>query len=273
MRNVADNCDDENSIVLTDFALMRQGRKSKPLADSSSILPQSIDDGEDKAVLLIHGFSSTPATFRHLVPQLRAQGYAVSCPRLPGHAQSYDDFSNAVAHSWEQAVYLNYEQLRTRFKHIDVIGLSLGGVLAYQLALKQQINSLCLLAPCFRFFYPIPLAQHLIKTANKLGLKKIPAIAGNIHSGDNFEVAYKHIPTHALFELFGFLRQIKIKQPGCPTTIYLGRHDRVISSNKVAKLFQSMPNVTVNWLDNAAHVIPLETQVTLKACDELILKL
>ncbi|MGL6036951.1 MAG: alpha/beta hydrolase, partial [Legionella sp.] len=41
----------------------------------------------------------------------------------------------------------------------------------------------------------------------------------------------------------------------------LGAHDQVVNSKKVEQLFSSLPNATIHWLSNSAHVLPLDNDL------------
>ena len=88
---------------LDDFAIMLNGRIidniSKEDAISMSAIDQELSPRTDHALLMLHGFASSPQVFRALLPQI--QGYdKIVCPVLPGHAESLKVLGQARAQQW-----------------------------------------------------------------------------------------------------------------------------------------------------------------------------
>ena len=50
-------------------------------------------DGDGTGVLVIHGFTGSPASVRPWAAELAAQGWTVRVPRLPGHGTRWQDMS------------------------------------------------------------------------------------------------------------------------------------------------------------------------------------
>jgi carboxylesterase len=111
--------------------------------------PFDLDAPGGRAVLLIHGGGDTPQTLRYLADVLHAHGYAVRAPLLPGHGRVLREFSRVTADAWLDAVRTEYRALRARYAWVGVIGLSMGGALAVQLAAEAgaSLPALGLVAP------------------------------------------------------------------------------------------------------------------------------
>jgi carboxylesterase len=111
--------------------------------------PFELDAPGGRAVLLVHGGGDTPQTLRYLADALHARGYAVRGPLLPGHGRTLRDFTTVAADAWLDAVRSEYRAMRARYPWVGVIGLSMGGALAVQLAaeLDGDLPALGLVAP------------------------------------------------------------------------------------------------------------------------------
>ena len=108
-----------------------------------------LDASGGRAVLLVHGGGDTPQTLRYLANVLHAHGYAVRAPLLPGHGRALHEFSRVTADAWLDAVRTEYRAMRARYGWVGVIGLSMGGALAVQLAAEvgSALPALGLVAP------------------------------------------------------------------------------------------------------------------------------
>src|SRR3954452_4635926 len=63
-------------------------------------------DGPDgrTGVLLVHGFTGTPMSMRPWGEHLAAEGFAVSCPLLPGHGTRWQACNTSTHDQWTTAV-------------------------------------------------------------------------------------------------------------------------------------------------------------------------
>ena len=93
-------------------------------------------------VLLLHGFSGSPAEMRLLGEVLSAQGFTVLAIRLPGHGTVPEDLERATAGDWLAAAMDGYAILASdeSVKRIAVAGHSMGALLALKLASMRQVS-------------------------------------------------------------------------------------------------------------------------------------
>lgn len=250
-----------------DFLYMYRGKRVAPLAEEDVELLSPIQlkrEGNERALLLLHGFSSSPAVYRRLLPFLN--GYdAIVCPTLPGHGESVEAFSKARASDWVQCVETTCRTLVNDYRAVDVMGLSLGGLLACHLSQQFRLHHLYLLAPALSIFVNIPVTLTLAKVLHALGLRHIPNRAGNLLTEGHPELSYRLLPVSQIIEILTLIRTFKFVPPTCPTDVFLGRFDEVVRSDNVAALFDSLPNTRLHWLERSAHVLPLDGDV-----DEII---
>ncbi|HEX3868632.1 MAG TPA: alpha/beta fold hydrolase, partial [Gemmatimonadaceae bacterium] len=100
------------------------------------------------AVLLIHGAGDTPQTLRYLGNALYAHGFHVTAPLLPGHGRSLFEFSHITADDLTRCARAAYDELQRRHDWVAIVGLSMGGALAAQLAAgNDALPALGLVAP------------------------------------------------------------------------------------------------------------------------------
>lgn len=248
---------------IDDFRYMRRGKQLDFLTSQQAHLLAPVNirgSGTERAVLLLHGFSSSPAVYRQLIPALT--GYdAIVCPTLPGHGESIAAFTAVKASDWIAAAEKTFEALTKEYKAVSVVGLSLGGVLACHLSQRFALHHLYLLAPAIALQLNIPLALKFAHILRWLGCKSVRNRAGNLCSQLHSELAYRKLPVATAIEILTLINNFHFVPPSCPTDVFLGRFDKVINTNLVEKSFAGAPNVTVHWLANSAHVLPLDSDV------------
>lgn len=246
-----------------DFRYFRQGKQVDDLKEEDFSLIKSVynhSHKNERALLLLHGFSSSPAVYRLLIPQLKNYD-AVMCPVLPGHGQSIDAFSQITSADWIEEATRACEELFKTYKKVDVIGLSLGGLLACKLSERFAFNHMFLLAPAIKLQMNLRSNLKLASLLQSLGFKELRGAAGNLRSNAEAEISYKRLPLRAIEEMFNLVLQHQWIPPNAPVDLFLGVHDEVVPSDAIEHLFQDLPNVSIHWLANSAHVLPLDNDL------------
>ena len=249
---------------INDFRFMRKGKQMQLLTPADAHLLQPIDRRstlKNRALLLLHGFTSTPGVYREMLPLLSMYA-AIVCPALPGHADSIVSFNNVKAAEWVTASEQVCQSLIQEYQAVDVLGLSLGGLLGCHLSTRFNLNHLYLLAPALALPINIPLLLWYGRILSVMGIKYLRNRAGNLHTQRSRELAYRLLPVHAATELLTLIQDYKFDPPSCPADLFLGRWDTVIDSMTIAKAFENFPHTQIHWLENSAHVIPLEEDIS-----------
>ncbi len=97
-------------------------------------LPLESFKGNDRLLFCVHGFPSTPSDFRKLEKPSNERGWDMYAPLLPGCGTAWQDILDT---SWEQYLAFigdRWRELRPRYRHVCIVGASLGGSLALALA-------------------------------------------------------------------------------------------------------------------------------------------
>ena len=92
-------------------------------------------DGDDRiGVLLLHGFTGSPASMRPWGELLAQRSWTVRVPRLPGHGTRWQDMNITRWEDWYSEADRNLRELTSRCDRVFVGGLSMGGSLTLRLA-------------------------------------------------------------------------------------------------------------------------------------------
>lgn len=256
-------------VNIDDFRYMWRGKSLKALSNQQANVLAPIDirrQGKNRALLLLHGFSSSPAVYRQLLPTLPPYD-AIICPRLPGHGESIARFTTVRACDWLSAAERACENLINNYQRVDVMGLSLGGLLGCHLSQCFPLHHLYLLAPALILQLNIPLALKFARILHRLGFHYLRNQAGNLYSTSYSELAYRQLPITAIIEILTLINEFQFALPQCPTDLFLGRFDEVVNSTLVEKLFTNAPDCTIHWLPKSAHVLPLDGDIdAITAC-------
>lgn len=93
--------------------------------------------GGRSGVLLIHGLTGTPTEMRFVGNGLNRAGFSVLGMQLAGHCGDNADLLATGWRDWYASVVAAAEHLREQVDHVFVAGLSMGALLALQLAIDR----------------------------------------------------------------------------------------------------------------------------------------
>jgi len=168
-------------------------------------------------IYLIHGFTNTTYEIKKLAQYLSEKGYHTVANNLPGHGTTIEECNRIKYKDWVESVEEGVAKLSSQCDKIHVIGSSMGGVLALNLASKFPVDSLIVVAPVFQFKSEfktrilVPLFNRIIPITDK---------ASQYKNGKNMRFyGYTHYPNKALNE-FRKLTNVVRKKLGkvkCPT--------------------------------------------------------
>jgi len=218
------------------------------------------EDGRRAAVLLVHGFTSTPASMVPWARHLAGTGLGVSVPRLPGHGTRWQDLNRTGWSDWYAEVERAFEKLRADVDEVVVAGLSLGGALALRLAADRgrEVAGVVVVNPAVaterKDVLALPVLKHLVPS--------LRGIASDIKKGGVEEVAYPRTPLRATHSMMAGWRTLRADLPRVtqPLLMFLSAEDHVVdpSSARVVRARVSSRDLTERVLENSYHVATLD---------------
>ena len=95
-------------------------------------------------VVLIHGFTGSPAEMGLLADAFHSAGYSVEVPLLAGHGTALNDLMSVGTPQWIDPLDALISRLLAAGQMVVIGGLSLGSILALQLAFRYpEIRPYC----------------------------------------------------------------------------------------------------------------------------------
>jgi alpha-beta hydrolase superfamily lysophospholipase len=125
-----------------------------------------------RAIVLLHGFTSSPVQFRDLGAAFHDRGYNVLIPRMPGHGyrnRLTRDHGKLRAADYKAYASNAVESARGMGEHLSVAGLSVSGVLAAWCAQTRQDVDLAV--PISPSFAPAGVPLQLVPILSRLTLR------------------------------------------------------------------------------------------------------
>jgi carboxylesterase len=227
--------------------------------------PIDLPHAGPRAALVLHGGGDTPQSVRLLAEFLHRRGYAVRAPLLAGHGRNLKSFRRFEATRWQAQVRTEFDVLRERHAAVAVVGQSVGGALALDLAAAgADVRALVLLAPWIAMPKPI---RALTRTSRLWGLAfpYLPSLGGHsIHDPAARSRALTHgIVTPASLRAFRNIADIAagaLPKVSVPTLVMQSREDPRIAATDAQRAFDRLGARVkrLDWVTGAGHVISVD---------------
>jgi carboxylesterase len=212
-----------------------------------------------RGVLLVHGFTGTPAEMRLLGEHLHAQGFTVLAIRLPGHGTSVQDMESTSWRHWYGAAIDGFQLLTGLCNEISVAGLSMGGLLALKLAAEFPIHRVVALStPIFLMERRIPLLP-LYRVFRRF----VPKKRRDYEDTDPlYYVGYDSTPLSSLSSLLDLIEIVKVDLPSvhCPSLLVQSRREHTVRPESATFILEHLgaQQKELFWLKNSGHVVTVD---------------
>jgi carboxylesterase len=242
--------------------------------------------GGRTGVLLIHGLTGTPLEMKFVGRQLAQRGYTVYGMQLAGHCVDADTLIKTGWRDWLGSVLDAHDELTQQVDRVFVAGLSMGALLALQLAIErpQAVHGVGLYAPMLRFDgWSIPWTRHLawllpvlvrlpggrqrsFPEAHPFGIKDDRTrrlVAGYLESGDPRNAGLAGFPWPSLVQFRRLVRRVmpRLGEITAPTLIVHPVEDDLASSRNAIAIGRRLGGpVEWEWLNDSYHVITVDRQ-------------
>jgi carboxylesterase len=213
------------------------------------------------AVLCLHGLTGTPYEVRPLGEALARRGFRARGPALPGHNETPERLARVPHTAWIEAARAHLHELRAENGQVFVVGLSMGGLVALDLAADEPVDALVAIGTPLRLRHPlawlIPLAKHLRPMQRKpWGSDIRDAAARERHP------SYDVMPLHAVHELQRLQRRVRGRLPRvtAPILVAHGALDRTAQPGDARTIHArvSSPIRELMFFEASAHVVPVD---------------
>lgn len=229
-------------------------------------------------VMLVHGFTGSPADMRPLARLLFDRGADARVIAHPGMASDIANLSKMTASTWREASLERWAEHTLRYGGTILVGYSMGGAAAIQMAARTAPDLLLLIAPFARINDPramfLPVLKHRIKEFRLLSRVDFD----DPETREWFEAAFPDlnlddpeirrvvredtgIATPALDELrkFGAMGSLDASKVTGPVVIIQGHRDTVVNPRHTRRLADRFPNLQAYHEIAGEHLLTLDT--------------
>jgi carboxylesterase len=221
--------------------------------------PLEIQGGKT-GILLIHGFGGSPGELRPLGQLLGERGYSVSVPVLAGHCTTIEEMNRSRYEQWLASAERAFAQLRARTSTTVVLGHSMGGLLALQLATKGESAGLICQATPTRLTFPWPWLVHIVRFVK-------PVIRGDLPLDPEVGAylgGYDALPVTAASSFLRLLQRTKTRLAAVRTPILIqqGERDQTVHPISAQEIYDGVSSARKRLLryPRSGHMLPIEAE-------------
>ena len=207
-------------------------------------------------MLLLHGFTSSLETVTGLVPRLERAGFEYAVPILRGHCTTPEDLLGVTWRDWLEDARQALLELTSEGKSAAVVGLSMGGLVALNLAAEHptRVSGVVTVAACMRFRSPLfklmPLIKRLMTYWSGDPDYADPALAALANN-------YSYFPIETLASLESYQGVVEpllahIKAPAC---LIGASQDPVVSEQAIEVIAGGLASEhkEIHWFHRSHH--------------------
>ncbi|SDF67802.1 alpha/beta hydrolase [Sporolituus thermophilus] len=216
--------------------------------------------GGDYGVLLVHGFTGSPAEMRLAGQYLHDRGYTVLAPRLCGHGTNEREMRLTVWPHWYGAVEDGYHLLRGLCRKVAAVGLSMGGLMVLKLAAEYPVDKVVSLSA------PIYIADrrlHLLP-AYRLFRRYIPKKRKRYDVDPIYTVGYDRTPLDCVTSLLALIKHVDKLLPviTAPALVIQSQAEHTVRPESARHIFDRLGSADKQliWLRRSGHVVTLDVE-------------
>jgi carboxylesterase len=211
-------------------------------------------------IVLVHGFTGSPAAMRPWAEFLNSHGYSVRVPLLPGHGTKPADLNEVQWQSWPAKVNAEIVELQKNCSQIFVAGLSMGGGTTLNVAAKwgDALSGLILVNPMIHVRGITPGMAFAISRLIKFG----NSVGNDIKRTGVTEYSYDKLPYRGIYQLLTMLKLTRAALPTIKTPIQLFHsvddHTLPVSNTEIIMREVGSTNKSRIELLNSFHVATID---------------
>ena len=222
----------------------------------------SLEGANGHGVVLLHGWTGSPAHLRLIGGFLNEHGYAIEAPRLAGHGTDVEDMRSTGWRDWLADAGAAAQRVVDRGEALHLVGLSMGGILSLLMAPTFGAASVTTINA------PIRVQQRLARAAGYLHRVR-PTHIGEVREPPRDEAAdywhqYDGFPTSTIHDLFWLVRSARrtLSAVTAPLLVIQSKVDETVRPVSAEIIHDHAGSVSkeILWLERSRHVALLDTE-------------
>jgi carboxylesterase len=241
-------------------AMAQSPSSDHPTAPLALAARPELTGGRAVGVLLVHGFTGSPASMNPWGHALADRGYAVEVPLLPGHGTRWQDLNRVAWTDWLAEAEAALDRLRASCEKVVVGGLSMGGCLALRLAEERgdQVSGVVLVNP----FVSSTRKELVALPVLKYVVPSLRGVVNDIKRPGQDEHGYPRLPLRGLAAITAMWKVVlpDLGRVTQPLLYFRSRVDHVIDGSSSPTILRGVSSTDVEerTLEDSYHVATLD---------------
>ncbi|WP_339282253.1 alpha/beta hydrolase [Oceanobacillus sp. FSL K6-3682] len=211
--------------------------------------------GGERAVLLLHSFTSSTVDMKKLGRFLNQENYTCFAPLYKGHGLSAEQLILTGPDDWCGSVEAGYHFLKNEgYQNIAVIGISLGGILALNTGQKWNVNGIVTMSA------PYQREVNALKRRVQRYARTYKQLEGKSEQQISYEL--NNLEENSLNSLIKFEKHIdltmeELSKIDKPISIYYGELDEPLYKESADYIYRnvSSENKILKRYSNSRHIM------------------
>jgi carboxylesterase len=211
-------------------------------------------------VLLVHGFTGSPAAMRPWAEYLNSHGYTVKVPLLPGHGTSPKDLNEVKWQEWPAKVENDLQSLLNTCEKVFLVGFSMGGTTSLNVAARysNELAGLILVNPMIHLRFVPPQLAWVVSRF----MKYRTSIGDDIKRPGVTELGYDANPIVGVYQLLKMCSKTRRELPRVtlPVQLFHSTEDHTLPVSNTEIILREIGSKEKNRIElvNSYHVAPLD---------------
>ena len=218
------------------------------------------EGSRDDVVVLLHGWTGSPAHLRLLGAALTDDGYGVVAPLLAGHGTRTEHMLTTTWRDWLRSAAEAAQGVLDDGRRLHVAGLSMGGIIGLLLAVTFDVSSLVTINAPQRVHSRLAWAAPLLRGSGVVTKgRSMPPPAGD---GAGYYHQYNESPVGTLADLMDLAAAARRVLPRvtCPALVMQSRTDETVKPISGELIYRELGSARKRlvWLQHSRHVATID---------------
>jgi carboxylesterase len=228
-----------------------------PLVEGFAVHEERAD-----VVVLLHGWTGSPAHMRLLAADLDAAGFGAVAPLLPGHGTTIRHMLDVTWRDWVAAAAEAAQGVVDSGARLHLAGLSMGGVLSILLAPVFRPSSLITINAPIRVVSRT--APFLSVARGSQRIRDYEPVERHPEFAHDYAQHYPGTPIGSVADLLDLIRAAKrvLNRVAAPALVVQSRNDETVRPASATYIYERLgsPFKRLVWLEQSAHVATLDVE-------------
>jgi carboxylesterase len=211
-------------------------------------------------VLLLHGYTGSPASMRPWAEYLHQRGFTVRVPLLPGHGTKPEDLNAVKWQQWPEKAEKELTELLKTCTKVFICGLSMGGGTTLYIATKHsnKLAGIILVNPMIHVAFVGPKLAYFLSRFQKMR----KSVGDDIKRPGVTEWGYDALPTRGIYQLLQMLKytRARLHDVTVPMQLFHSVDDHTLPVSNTEIVMKGVGSLTKQRIEltNSYHVATID---------------